>query len=147
MDTVLNLGWSDEVLKGMLKRRPDNHRWVYDCYRRFIMMYGDVVLGMDREPFEDVIKEIKAAKKYVQDTDMKAEDWKEVAEKFKAMVPFPPNPKDQLLSAVRAVFDSWHTPRAKRYRMYNDIPDDLGTAVNVQGNIYRAVTAPVHRAC
>lgn len=137
MDTILNLGLNDSTAEG-LSRLTGNPRFAYDCYRRFIQMFGDVVLGVDHYHFEQIISDHKEKHGYQLDTDMTAEDWKEVIVAFKRLVetqtkePFPENPEDQLRRAIIAVFSSWNNHRAKIYRKINKIPDELGTAVNVQ---------------
>ena len=141
MDTVLNLGLNDETVEG-LARRSGDARFAYDSYRRFIQMYGDVVLGVEHEAFEDLLDRHKEDRGYVLDTDMAAEDWRLLIEAYKRMVrerlgaPFPQNVKEQLWGAIRAVFDSWMNNRAITYRKLHDIPDSWGTAVNVQAMVF-----------
>jgi pyruvate, orthophosphate dikinase len=141
MDTVLNLGLNDETVEG-LSNLTENPRFAYDCYRRFIQMYGDVVLGIQHYRFERVIDQRKEAKGAKQDTELSAEDWQWVIERFKQLVQeetgsdFPQDPREQLYGAVVAVFDSWNNQRAKIYRKIHKIPDDLGTAVNVQMMVF-----------
>ncbi len=147
MDTVLNLGLNDSAVEALAKK-SGNERFAWDSYRRFVQMYGDVVLGMkpeskeDIDPFEKIMEELKEAKGYELDTDFKVEDLKSLVSKFKAAVTkktghsFPDNPWDQLWGSVMAVFDSWETPRAVYYRMLNKIPGDWGTAVNVQAMVF-----------
>ncbi len=147
MDTVLNLGLNDSAVLAIAKK-SGNERFAWDSYRRFVQMYGDVVLGMkpeskeDIDPFEEIMEELKETKGYELDTDFNVEDLKFLVEKFKAAVTkktgnsFPDNPWDQLWGAVMAVFDSWETPRAVYYRMLNKIPGDWGTAVNVQAMVF-----------
>jgi pyruvate,orthophosphate dikinase len=136
MDTILNLGLNDESVQG-LARATGNERFAHDAYRRLIQMFGDVVAGVDAHRFEDAIAGLKERKGAVQDVDLGAEDLAELIGNFKqiyreeAGAEFPQDPWEQLATAVRAVFDSWDTPRAQVYRRANDIPDDLGTAVNV----------------
>src|SRR5690606_12966545 len=121
MDTVLNLGLNDQTVEG-LKRRSNNPRFAYDSYRRFVQMYGDVVMGVPHSEFEAMIDEVKARRGVTEDTALTADDWKELVGRFKARVqevtgrPFPDDPMEQLRGAINAVFDSWHNPRAERYR-------------------------------
>ena len=137
MDTILNLGLNEEVVEVMAKK-SGNPRWAYDCYRRFIQMYSDVVMEVGKKYFEELIDEMKAAKGVTLDVDLTAEDLKELANQFKAEYKakigqdFPTDPKEQLIGAVKAVFRSWDNPRANVYRRDNDIPYSWGTAVNVQ---------------
>jgi pyruvate,orthophosphate dikinase len=137
MDTILNLGLNEEVVEVMAKK-SGNPRWAYDCYRRFIQMYSDVVMEVGKKYFEELIDEMKEKKGVTQDTELTAEDLKELAEQFKAEYKakigedFPVDPKEQLMGAVKAVFRSWDNPRANVYRMMNEIPYSWGTAVNVQ---------------
>ncbi len=147
MDTVLNLGLNDETVKG-LAVKTGNERFAWDSYRRFVQMYGDVVLGLKPEskdeidPFEEVIDRLKEEKGYKFDTDMTVEDLKYLVSEFKKLikerkgVDFPQDPWDQLWGAIRAVFGSWNNERAITYRRLNKIPDDLGTAVNVQAMVF-----------
>jgi pyruvate, orthophosphate dikinase len=136
MDTILNLGLNDEAVAG-LARATDNPRFAYDAYRRLIQMYGDVVAGVDGHRFEEAIAELKEKRGVAQDVDLTAEDLEELVETFKRIYEaeagesFPQDARDQLAASIRAVFDSWDTPRAQVYRRANGIPDDLGTAVNV----------------
>ena len=137
MDTILNLGLNEEVVETMAAK-SGNARWAYDCYRRFIQMYSDVVMEVGKKYFEELIDEMKAKKGVVFDVDLTAEDLKELANQFKAEYKskigedFPSDPKEQLMGAVKAVFRSWDNPRANVYRRDNDIPYSWGTAVNVQ---------------
>lgn len=137
MDTILNLGLNDESVEGLAKL-TNNPRFAYDSYRRFIQMFSDVVLGVDIAHFEGYLERYKHEKGYKLDNEMTADDWKEVVREYKAIVKkhtnndFPSDPKEQLFLAIRAVFDSWNNQRAIVYRRLNKIPDDLGTAVNVQ---------------
>jgi pyruvate,orthophosphate dikinase len=147
MDTVLNLGLNDDAVEG-IARKSGNERFAWDSYRRFVQMYGDVVLGMkpeskeDIDPFEAIMDELKESRGIELDTDFTVADLKELVTKFKAAVTkqtgkeFPDNPWDQLWGAVMAVFDSWNTDRAIYYRNMNKIPGDWGTAVNVQAMVY-----------
>ncbi len=136
MDTVLNLGLTDETVKGMIKLTGDE-RFVYDSYRRLIQMFGSVVLNIDDEAFEEPLNEYKQAKGYTVDTDMTAEDWKALSEEFKAVIKkhmgfdFPQDPITQLRLATEAVFKSWNGKRAIDYRNHAGIAHDLGTAVNI----------------
>jgi pyruvate, orthophosphate dikinase len=147
MDTVLNLGMNENAVQG-LTAKTGNEKFAWDSYRRFIQMYGDVVLGMkpeskeDIDPFEEIMEQVKHARGVENDNELTVGDLKELVEKFKAAVKkqtghdFPVDPWDQLWGAVMAVFDSWETPRAKYYRTMNQIPGDWGTAVNVQAMVY-----------
>jgi len=135
MDTVLNLGLNDDIVEG-LARKTGNPRFAYDCYRRFIQMFANVVLGVDGAQFEQVIDDYKKANNKSVDIDMQAEDWQRVIDHFKQLVDLPQDPFRQLLLAVEAVFQSWHTPRAHVYREMNNIPESLGTAVNIQSMVY-----------
>ena len=137
MDTILNLGLNEQVVE-VLARKSNNPRWAWDCYRRFIQMYSDVVMEVGKKYFEQLIDEMKEKKGVKQDVELTADDLKELATQFKAEYKakigedFPSDPKEQLMGAVRAVFRSWDNPRANVYRMDNDIPYSWGTAVNVQ---------------
>lgn len=141
MDTILNLGLNDESVEAMATL-TNNPRFAYDSYRRFIQMFADVVMGVEKRLFEDLLDEVKEAKGYKIDTDLTAEDLKELVGKFKALYKkekgedFPSNPKEQLIEAVTAVFRSWNNPRAIVYRRLNDIPGEWGTAVNVQEMVF-----------
>ena len=142
MDTILNLGLNDVAVEGFAKK-TGNPRFAYDSYRRFIQMYSDVVMEVPKSFFEKKIDEMKEAKGVTYDTELTAEDLKELAEQFKAIYKeamngedFPQDPKDQLMGAVKAVFRSWDNPRAIVYRRMNDIPGDWGTAVNVQTMVF-----------
>ncbi|MBV8079068.1 MAG: pyruvate, phosphate dikinase [Actinobacteria bacterium] len=131
MDTILNLGLNDEAAAG-LAARTGNPRFAYDSYRRLIQMFGEVVDGVDAHRFEDALTELKERRAARQDTDLTADDLRELIGTYKQIYTgFPPDAREQLMRAVRAVFDSWNTPRAQVYRRANDIPDSLGTAVNV----------------
>ncbi len=137
MDTILNLGLNEEVVE-TLAEKSGNPRWAYDCYRRFIQMYSDVVMEVGKKYFEELIDKMKEEKGVKLDVELTAEDLKELAEQFKAEYKakigsdFPSDPKEQLMGAVKAVFRSWDNPRANVYRRDNDIPYSWGTAVNVQ---------------
>ena len=137
MDTILNLGLNEEVVE-TLATKSNNPRWAWDCYRRFIQMYSDVVMEVGKKYFEQLIDEMKAKKGVTQDIELTAEDLKELASEFKAEykekigTDFPTDPKEQLMGAIKAVFRSWDNPRANVYRRDNDIPYSWGTAVNVQ---------------
>ncbi len=141
MDTILNLGLNDISVEGLSELTGDP-RFAYDCYRRFIQMYSDVVIGVGKSAFEKIIDELKEAKGVKMDTELTADDLKELIAKFKAYfkadqgVDFPQDPKEQLIGAVKAVFRSWNNPRAIVYRRMNDIPSDWGTAVNVQSMVF-----------
>ena len=147
MDTVLNLGMNENAVQG-LASKTGNEKFAWDSYRRFVQMYGDVVLGMkpeskeDIDPFEAILDEVKEARGVSNDNELTVEDLKELVVKFKAAVKkrtghdFPVDPWEQLWGAVMAVFDSWNTPRAIYYRQLNQIPEEWGTAVNVQAMVY-----------
>ena len=142
MDTILNLGLNDVAVEGFAKK-TGNPRFAYDSYRRFIQMYSDVVMEVPKSFFEKIIDEVKEAKGVTYDTELDAEDLKNLAEKFKAVYKeqmkgqeFPQDPREQLMGAVKAVFRSWDNPRAIVYRRMNDIPGDWGTAVNVQCMVF-----------
>ena len=131
MDTILNLGLNEQVVE-VMAQRSGNPRWAYDCYRRFIQMFSDVVMEVGKKYFEKLIDEMKTRKGVQQDTELTAEDLKELAEQFKAEYKkqlgqdFPSDPKEQLFKAVEAVFRSWDNPRANVYRMDHDIPYSWG---------------------
>ncbi|MBQ0098202.1 MAG: pyruvate, phosphate dikinase [Oscillospiraceae bacterium] len=137
MDTILNLGLNEEVVN-VIAEKSGNPRWAWDCYRRFIQMYSDVVMEVGKKYFEELIDEMKAKRGVTQDVELTAEDLKELASQFKAEYKskigedFPTDPKEQLMGAIKAVFRSWDNPRANVYRRDNDIPYSWGTAVNVQ---------------
>ncbi len=147
MDTVLNLGMNDDAVLGLINK-TGNERFAWDSYRRFVQMYGDVVLGMkpdskeDADPFEEIIEHMKEEKGIEDDVDLTVEDLKELVSKFKKVVKdklgmdFPTDPWEQLWGSVCAVFDSWNTERAIYYRQINNIPEEWGTAVNVQAMVY-----------
>jgi pyruvate, orthophosphate dikinase len=131
MDTILNLGLNDEAVEG-LASGTGNSRFAFDSYRRLLQMFGEVVDGIDAHRFEDALSELKAKRGARLDTDLDGDDLEQLVATFKEIYPtFPQDPREQLMRAVRAVFDSWETPRAQVYRRANDIPDDIGTAVNV----------------
>ena len=137
MDTILNLGLNEDVVE-VMAAKSNNERWAWDCYRRFIQMYSDVVMEVGKKYFEELIDAMKEKKGVTQDVDLDAADLKELASQFKAEykskigTDFPTDPKEQLMGAVEAVFRSWDNPRANVYRRDNDIPYSWGTAVNVQ---------------
>ena len=137
MDTILNLGLNEEVVD-VIARKSNNPRWAWDCYRRFIQMYSDVVMEVGKKYFEELIDKMKADRGVQQDVELTADDLKELAMQFKAEYKakigsdFPTDPKEQLMGAIKAVFRSWDNPRANVYRRDNDIPYSWGTAVNVQ---------------
>ena len=137
MDTILNLGLNEDVVN-VIAEKSNNPRWAWDCYRRFIQMYSDVVMEVGKKYFEQLIDEMKTKKGVTQDIELDADDLKELARKFKAEykekigTDFPTDPKEQLMGAIKAVFRSWDNPRANVYRRDNDIPYSWGTAVNVQ---------------
>ncbi|SFJ81712.1 pyruvate phosphate dikinase [Halobacillus dabanensis] len=141
MDTVLNLGMNDETVKGMAEL-TNNPRFSYDSYRRFIQMFSNVVLDVDNYIFEQRLEDIREEKGYHSDTELQADDWKQVIEEFKSLVyktkkrSFPQDPKEQLFLTINAVFDSWNNQRAFLYRRLHDIPGHLGTAVNIQSMVF-----------
>ncbi|MEO3430979.1 pyruvate, phosphate dikinase [Pelagibius sp. CAU 1746] len=141
MDTVLNLGLNDETVQG-LARAANDQRFAYDSYRRFIQMFGDVVLGVDHHHFEEILELAKEDRGYMLDTELSADDWAKVIEDYKAKVlaetgePFPQDPKDQIWAAIGAVFGSWMNQRAITYRRLNGIPAEWGTAVNLQAMVF-----------
>jgi pyruvate, orthophosphate dikinase len=147
MDTILNLGLNDTTIQGLIKQSKDE-RFAYDCYRRFVSMYGDVVLGLkpeskdDLDPFEEVLDELKVERGIEFDNHLAAEDLKLLVQRFKELIRsrqnivFPEDPMEQLWGAIGAVFGSWNNPRAIAYRQLNHIPEDMGTAVNVQAMVF-----------
>ena len=141
MDTVLNLGLNDQTVEGLAKRSGEP-RFAYDSYRRLLQMYGDVVMGVDSEHFEDAIDALKSGRGVQQDTDLGVDDLKALIATFKALIakhagsPFPTDPFEQLWGGIRAVFESWNAKRAIEYRRINGIPSDWGTAVNVQAMVF-----------
>jgi pyruvate, orthophosphate dikinase len=141
MDTVLNLGLNDQTVEG-LARTSGDERFAWDSYRRFVQMYSDVVLGLAHHLFEDALEIVKEDNGFFTDVEMDAEHWKALVAEYKAIVarelghPFPQDVEEQLWGAIRAVFDSWDSDRAKVYRRLNDIPGDWGTAVNVQAMVF-----------
>ena len=147
MDTVLNIGLNDKTIQGLIAK-TGNERFAYDSYRRFVNMYADVVMGVkpktdkDHDPFEEIMDEVKAKRKVKLDTELTTEDLKELVVKFKALVkktlgvPFPEEPLDQLWGGIQAVFGSWNIPRAIAYRQIHGIPEDWGTATNVQAMVF-----------
>ncbi len=140
MDTILNLGLNDEIVESLVKERDE--RFIYDCYRRFISMYSDVVMGYDKSKFENIIDDLKKKKKIKYDIEFTTDDIRFLVGEFKKLyvslagVDFPSDPKVQLIEAVKAVFRSWNNDRAKFYRKMNNIPDEWGTAVNIQEMVY-----------
>jgi len=141
MDTVLNLGLNDETVEG-LARRSDDRRFAFDSYRRFIQMYSDVVLGLDHHLFEQALEQYKNLNAMELDTELSANDWAQLVERYKQIVqdklgrPFPQDIHEQLWGAIGAVFESWHTARAVTYRRLHNIPEEWGTAVNVQAMVF-----------
>ncbi len=141
MDTVLNLGLNDDTVKGLAKQAGDE-RFAWDSYRRFIQMYSSVVLGFDHHDLEDILDTYKRDKDISADTDMTAADWQAIVEEYKEVIErdlgrsFPTDPQEQLWEAISAVFESWATPRAVKYRRIHDISDKWGTAVNVQSMVF-----------
>lgn len=141
MDTVLNLGLNDEVVEGLAKK-TGNERFALDAYRRFMQMFGDVVLEVEHHDFEHILEDIKKKKGAKLDTDLNIDDLKEVIAGYKKLVKdksgedFPLDPKEQLWKSINAVFGSWNNPRAIKYRQLNDIRGLIGTAVNIQAMVY-----------
>lgn len=141
MDTILNLGLNDVAVKGLAKG-TNNEKFAYDSYRRFIQMFSDVVMGIDKENFDKILNKVKADNGVELDSDLSAENLKEIVALYKDMYKeikgedFPQDPKDQLIASVEAVFRSWDNPRAIVYRRMNDIPSDWGTAVNIQAMVF-----------
>jgi pyruvate, orthophosphate dikinase len=141
MDTVLNLGLTDDTVQGLVKASNDD-RFAWDSYRRFVQMYGSVVLGVDHHRFEEIIEHAKHSTGVIEDTALSADDWRGVVEGYKDLVrqetgkPFPQDPQEQLWGAIGAVFGSWMNPRANTYRKLHDIPASWGTAVNVQAMVF-----------
>jgi len=141
MDTILNLGLNDKTVEGIAKL-TGNERFAYDSYRRFIQMFSDVAIGIEKRKFENILEEIKDEKGVRYDTELNSEDLKKVVQKYKELFfkemgkEFPQEPKEQLMDAVKAVFKSWNNPRAIVYRRLNDIPSSWGTAVNVQSMVF-----------
>ncbi len=141
MDTVLNLGLTDETARGMAEA-TQNPRFAYDSYRRFIQMFANVVMELDMTPFEAALEAAKQAQGVKLDRDLSAESLMELVKTYQGLYekatgkPFPQDPKEQLVRAIEAVFRSWNTPRANYYRQLNDIPSTLGTAVNVQSMVF-----------
>jgi len=141
MDTILNLGLNDTTVQGLIARSGDE-RFAYDAYRRFVQMYSDVVMGMEKQILEQLLEQKKAEKGVHLDTELTAADWKDLVAQFKARIKadlgkeFPEDPKEQLWGAIGAVFGSWMNPRAITYRKLNNIPADWGTAVNVQAMVF-----------
>ncbi|HEY6108044.1 MAG TPA: PEP/pyruvate-binding domain-containing protein, partial [Gemmatimonadales bacterium] len=141
METILNLGLNDETVEGLIAG-SGNPRFAYDSYRRFVMMYGDVVFDLGKEPFDEVLDAVKRRRKAARDIDLSPEDLKALVHEYKAIVQarsgvaFPDDPHAQLWGAIEAVFKSWRTRRAIDYRRVHGIPDDLGTAVNIMAMVY-----------
>ncbi len=141
MDTVLNLGLNDDTVEGLARASGDD-RFAYDSYRRFIQMYGDVVLGVGHHYFEDLLEDLKDEHNFFQDTELTADHWKKLIEQYQELVlretgePFPQDPQQQLWGAIGAVFGSWMNRRAVTYRALHNLPDDWGTAVNVQAMVF-----------
>lgn len=141
MDTILNLGLNDETVKA-LSNLTNNEKFAYDAYRRFIQMFSDIVMKIEKIKFQDILDEVKENKKVKFDNDLDSYDLKEVVEKYKALYrkeigrKFPQDPKEQLLEGIKAVFRSWNNERAVAYRKLNNIPTEWGTAVNVQAMVF-----------
>ncbi len=141
MDTILNLGLNDSTINGLIEKTGDK-RFAYDCYRRFIQMYSDIVLQIPRKKFEKLLDILKEKRGIKYDIELNGDDWQEIVKKFKELViterkrAFPGDPREQLWGAIGAVFNSWNTPRAKEYRRIYKIPDDWGTAINTQAMVF-----------
>ncbi|GFP24524.1 pyruvate, orthophosphate dikinase, partial [Candidatus Hakubella thermalkaliphila] len=141
MDTVLNLGLNETTMEALIKKTK-NDRFAYDAYRRFITMFGSIVMGVDRQKFERALEEIKEKKGVHLDTDLTAADLKDIVDEFKVIYErsteeaFPSYPYEQLKKAINAVFGSWFGDRAVKYRKLNNIPENLGTACNVQAMVF-----------
>ena len=141
MDTILNLGLNPVTVEALAKK-TDNERFAYDSYRRFIMMFSDVAIGIDRNLFEDELDKVKEANNYTNDTDLNSDDLKKLVVRYKEIFKeqkgydFPDNPNEQLMIATKAIFKSWNNPRAITYRKLNNIPHDMGTAVNIQSMVF-----------
>jgi pyruvate,orthophosphate dikinase len=141
MDTILNLGLNDIAVEA-LSKKTNNERFAYDSYRRFIQMFSDVVMGIQKYKFERILDNVKESKGYKHHTELTVDDLTEIVKAFTNIYTkelrqeFPDNPKEQLILAVKAVFDSWNNPRADVYRKLNDIPHNLGTAVNIQSMVF-----------
>ena len=141
MDTVLNIGLNDDTVQGLIQS-ADDPRFAYDAYRRFVTMFGNVVMGMPHAAFEHLLVEAKRRERVRTDSELSAEALRGLIEPMKAMIQeetgraFPSRPRDQLRMSINAVFASWHNDRAMAYRHFNHIPDDLGTAVNVQAMVF-----------
>ncbi|MCK4251188.1 pyruvate, phosphate dikinase [candidate division WOR-3 bacterium] len=141
MDTILNLGLNDSTINGLIEK-TGNKRFAYDCYRRFIQMYSDIVLQIPRKKFEKLLDILKEKRGIKYDIELNGDDWQEIVKKFKELViterkrAFPGDPREQLWGAIGAVFNSWNTPRAKEYRRIYKIPDDWGTAINTQAMVF-----------
>ena len=141
MDTILNLGLNDRTVKALAARSGDE-RFAYDSYRRFIQMYGDVVMGLDHSVFEDILDSFKNLNGFHADTDLGPDEWRDIIDEYKGVIerelekPFPQSTSEQLWGAIGAVFSSWNNARATTYRRLHDIPDDWGTAVNVQAMVF-----------
>ncbi|MDD4200465.1 MAG: PEP/pyruvate-binding domain-containing protein, partial [Eubacteriales bacterium] len=141
MDTILNLGLNDESVEG-LARLTENPRFAYDSYRRFMQMFGDVVMGISKSKYDVIFEDQKKKKGVKIDTELDKDDMKEIISQYKALYrneigkDFPQDPKEQLMEAIKAVFRSWNTDRAILYRQLNEIPDSIGTAVNVQSMVF-----------
>src|SRR3954447_17693849 len=135
LDTVLNLGLNDTSVEGLAKT-TENERFAWDSYRRFVQMFGNVSRGIPGEQFEDAIKEVKQSRSVKDDTELDVDALKELTKRFQELYDFPQDPQEQLRQAIRAVFDSWTGERAVEYRRINRIPDDWGTAVNVQQMVF-----------
>ena len=135
MDTILNLGINDELVDEM-SQKTNNPRWAFDTYRRFLQMFGDVVLHLDKQRYEDILSRHRTRAGVQFDCDLPEQSLREIVDEFKKFTPFPHDPHEQLRMAVVAVFNSWNSSRAVKYRDINNIPSDLGTAVIIQAMVY-----------
>jgi pyruvate,orthophosphate dikinase len=135
MGTVLNVGINDEIVEYMSQTYM-NSKWAYDTYRRFLQMFGNVVLNMDQKPYEDILQHARQSRGVEHDSQLEVEDLKEVVKEFKLLASVPDDPWEQLHLSIEAVFKSWNSPRARKYRDIHNIPDDMGTAVNVMSMVY-----------
>lgn len=135
MDTILNLGINDEIVKAMI-RLSDNSRWAYDTYRRFLQMFGNVVLGIEKDQYEKILATYRETRRVEADSQLLDVDLMQIVEEFKQFTPVPHDPYEQLRMAIVAVFNSWNSPNAVKYRDINNISSDLGTAVVVQSMVY-----------
>jgi pyruvate, orthophosphate dikinase len=135
MNTVLNVGMNDEITE-RLARLTNNRKWAYDTYRRFLQMFGDVVLGIDKELYEDILTNTKKRRNIAHESEFNENELKYVIEEFKKLIYIPDDPWTQLMMSIEAVFLSWNSPRAIKYRDLNNIPNDLGTGVIIQSMVF-----------